>query len=369
MPQHQPNDLIGRAVDLAVFRWLDELVLFLPDTHSFVDAEALTQRPLLQLLTECKEWTPREQVVARLEERANASREVANAAVDELLALGLLKTKADHYSVQALGAEAPWERTGWVEPYRYLWATIGREVLDYSRDGDFALDVNAMLEFSRKEDPPSNYKNYPDAPFRPLEQNPTVTARTVAEVLADEVGGKKEPDSFTFTLFSWLTHLAYGQTNVRYLPVTGAHVAKTSPSGGSRHPTEVYPLVFDVDGLEPALYHFSVQRDGLELLKPGNHLDFMRRHLLQNPALPRFQPKVVYLYSTIFDRSMFRYREPFSYRVMHHDLGHLMQTTALLTSGIRRNSLRFYTPDDGATDRFLGIDGLFESAMAFTVIG
>jgi hypothetical protein len=34
-------------------------------------------------------------------------------------------------------------------------------------------------------------------------------------------------------------------------------VFRTSPSGGGRHPTEVYPCVRNVSGLEPGLYHYD----------------------------------------------------------------------------------------------------------------
>ena len=42
---------------------------------------------------------------------------------------------------------------------------------------------------------------------------------------------------------------------------------KTSASGGSLHPIEVYPLVRAVDGIEPGLYHYSVEHHALELIE------------------------------------------------------------------------------------------------------
>jgi hypothetical protein len=45
-----------------------------------------------------------------------------------------------------------------------------------------------------------------------------------------------------------------------------AVLSKTSPSGGALHPTEVYVLARDVEGVEPGLYHYGAERHELELL-------------------------------------------------------------------------------------------------------
>jgi hypothetical protein len=54
---------------------------------------------------------------------------------------------------------------------------------------------------------------------------------------------------------------------------------------------------------------------------------------------------------------------------MHLDLGHVMQSSALIASAIGRNSYRQYSADDSRLDRFLRIDGIEESFMGFCAIG
>ncbi|MDF5808502.1 hypothetical protein P4123_14470 [Pseudomonas aeruginosa] len=54
-------------------------------------------------------------------------------------------------------------------------------------------------------------------------------------------------------------------------PLGDVFVRKTSPSGGSLHPVEVYPIVLNVDGIERGIYHYSVRRHGLERLWTGMH--------------------------------------------------------------------------------------------------
>jgi hypothetical protein len=44
---------------------------------------------------------------------------------------------------------------------------------------------------------------------------------------------------------------------------------KTSCPGGNHHPMEVYPVIIDVEGRAPGLYHYSVRRRALKLLERG----------------------------------------------------------------------------------------------------
>lgn len=41
---------------------------------------------------------------------------------------------------------------------------------------------------------------------------------------------------------------------------------RTYPSAGARFPVEIYPVVFDVDGVEPGVYHYSMSDNVLECL-------------------------------------------------------------------------------------------------------
>ena len=46
-----------------------------------------------------------------------------------------------------------------------------------------------------------------------------------------------------------------------------ATLRKTSPSGGAMHPIEAYPLVTAVEGIEPGLYHYEVERHALRIVQ------------------------------------------------------------------------------------------------------
>jgi SagB-type dehydrogenase family enzyme len=124
-----------------------------------------------------------------------------------------------------------------------------------------------------------------------------------------------------------------------------------------------------VEGLDEGLYHYDIRRNGLVTLALGDHGKFVRDHILTHPDRPGFASRVVFVLSSVFERSMYRYRESRSYRVVHYDLGHLLQTTALLASAVGRPSFRGYSFHDRHVDGLLGIDGIHEASMAFAAIG
>ena len=53
-----------------------------------------------------------------------------------------------------------------------------------------------------------------------------------------------------------------GRHSVRRVHVFGKLLYKRSPSGGARHPVEVYLMSLRVRGLRPGLYHYH----------PGHHI-------------------------------------------------------------------------------------------------
>jgi SagB-type dehydrogenase family enzyme len=326
---------------------------------------------LVRLLQFCADPRAVPEVVAMLADAAHCDRRVAERSVSALLEAGMLVREDEHPCMPERAALRRWERMGWREAFFFHARTNLLPKTDYSHPEAYREDAGTMRrKVAAEPDLPSNYKDYPDATTISLEGARTDFADEppLAAILSEESRPAGDRPLGLEEL-GWFIHLAYGQTANRRLPVTGAHVGKTSPSGGSRHPTEVYPVILDVDGVDPGLYHYSVRRNCLELLQPGDLSAQMREHVFLSSERPPFRPRVVFLYSTIFERSMFRYREPRSYRVMHFDIGHLVQTSAYLASALRRPCYRAYAMHDSAVDRLLGIDGISEASMAFMVLG
>jgi SagB-type dehydrogenase family enzyme len=95
------------------------------------------------------------------------------------------------------------------------------------------------------------------------------------------------------------------------------------PSSGALFPIEVYPVVFEVDGLQSGVYHYAVQRHGLELLREG---DFRQDvfHAAVSQEMIHHASMVVVL-TGIFSRVQFKYVDR-SYRYVMLEAGHLGST-------------------------------------------
>jgi SagB-type dehydrogenase family enzyme len=101
---------------------------------------------------------------------------------------------------------------------------------------------------------------------------------------------------------------------------------RTTPSGGSRHPTEGYFLSYHISGLPAGWYH--VQADPSELVMI-NKIDQNDEDILYNE--PSSYAGMIILTSD-FKRTMYRYREPRAFRVPHMDAGHLITTIEILAT-------------------------------------
>ncbi len=319
---------------------------------------------LVSFLLACDEWTERADAERLLGARAALPEDARPVAIDQLLELGILVAEGEPFHSRLGDSERLWARYGWDDAF-YLQRDIGAmERLDYFADG-FRKDVLAMKDAVAKDPKPANYKEIPGKPLLPLPVAPEMRQRSLVDTFLGH--GDSKPGPLDFEQLAWLTYYAYGQIATKRMPVTKAHVAKTSPSGGARHPTEVYPIVLDAKGVAPGLYHYNVKENALELIAAGDHRRFVADCIVRGTPVP-FEYSVVYVYTSIFERSMFRYREPFTYRVLHHDVGHLLETTRLLASSIGRRTTGGRVPRDAEADAFLGIDGLFEATVTFSVV-
>lgn len=343
-----------------------------PGSRRGWDAQALSQRNLVALLVICNGWKDKLVLSEMFSNQQGLDLETANKAIEHLIDCGMLVTDDDKDHAYLGNSERIFDEHNWHEPLLFHWHTNRYPKLDYYNDPRDEKDQAMMRQYLSSEAPPSNYKDYPGGLEIPLKKNVSKAQCPLNEVMGDGSVACTSTDAMglkSLDDLSWFTYLAFGQTRVRQMQLTGQHVAKTSPSGGSRHPTEIYAFVLSNAELEQGLYHYNVRNHSLRLLRTGDHRAFIQDNIIIHADRPSFEPTVVFLYSTIFERSMHRYRESRSYRVVHNDIGHLMQTAAYLAKAGGCHSYGGYSLKDTVVDRFIKIDGILESSMAYTVIG
>jgi SagB-type dehydrogenase family enzyme len=166
---------------------------------------------------------------------------------------------------------------------------------------------------------------------------------------------------------SALLRYAWGVTGELHSPNFGRLLRKTSPSGGARHPGEVYLAALDVEGLPPGLYHYNVRDHALEELRRGQLRDRLQEYAVGQRHVGR--ASAVFVMTALWPRSMWKYRTPRAYRVVTLDAGHLAQTFCLVATWLGLAPFTTAALRDSALEDALGIDGVTESVLYLTGVG
>jgi SagB-type dehydrogenase family enzyme len=196
---------------------------------------------------------------------------------------------------------------------------------------------------------------------------------------------EKESDSFFETLharrtwrtfsqqpaslgsISTLLQTTWGVQGYIESPGFGPLVLKTSPSGGARHPIEVYLMVLRVDGLDPGIYHYDVRDHALELISPGATPQVACEYCADQRYVA--DAAALFIMTGVFARTMWKYQHPRAYRVVLLDAGHLGQTFCLTATRLGLAPFSTAALKDTLIERDLGIDGISESVLYVTGVG
>jgi len=321
---------------------------------------------IYNLLREAAEPIDRADLVGTIEE-CYAFDESAASIVDTLVEKGFLLPVEEVR--RRLQQYDNWHAYGWEGALDFYSLTRDYPYLDYSEASAAEIDQDLMEEYAAEGPVPPIYKRYPDAPSVDL---PDVSGADLGSVRGlfdrsylelNESGASLDRRGLAKLLFFTL-----GETGTVTFDVQGEFLLKTVPSGGARHPTEAYVATFDVEGVDPGLYHYDVADHAL------NELDALDREALEDVVYdlsegPRFDPDAVVFFSSVLARSMWRYREPRSYRVIMHDVGHVVETIRLVGGALGHRMYFGHGFDDAGVEALLDIDGYEEPVLKFAAVG
>jgi SagB-type dehydrogenase family enzyme len=210
--------------------------------------------------------------------------------------------------------------------------------------------------------PIKRYRNVPKIGLpRPLAESAVARA-----ALARRTWRRFSKRKLPLEMLATLLGLSAGVQRWVKAPIYGRIPLKTSPSGGSRHPIELYVAAWRVDGLPRGLYHYAADVHALERLPVGAS---------QNPAryLPRNEyfarASALILLTAVFERQIWRYPYAKAYRAALIEAGHVGQTFCLLATSLGLAPFSLMTPADSALERYLGIDGITESVLYAAGVG
>lgn len=242
----------------------------------------------------------------------------------------------------------------WDHAARYFHYSTQHTVFEDNLEAEGA----ELASLARRVPPPSPFKDYgrSDVTLRGSFEERSSEFWNVLRARRTKRRFAREPISLED--FSSLLLWTWGRTLTIKDPEIGEYILKTSPSGGARHPVEVYPVVLRVNGAKPGIYHYSVERHELETLRLGDFEDLVAR-LCANQVWVQ-DAAAVFFMTAVLPRSMWKYKHAHAYRVILLDAGHLGQTFHLVCTKLGLAPFTSAATQDSAIESALGLDGVSE---------
>lgn len=252
---------------------------------------------------------------------------------------------------------------------RWSWQLNAKYFHFSTRDVDYSWDYDSIREVleekARRDPPPSPFKTY-DTSLTPLP--PIVGALPLVEVLDRRRTCRRfERTTISIEEFATIIDVTWGMTRYYNKSKLDRRIIKRSPSGGARHPIEVYPVALRVRGVLPAIYHYDVEHRGL-------------RHVASIPPEPALvelfsgqewikDASALFIMTAILQRSMWKYNFSRAYRVMLLDAGHLGQTFHLVATALGLGVFTTAALQDSKIEDILGVDTIDETVLYAGAVG
>lgn len=209
---------------------------------------------------------------------------------------------------------------------------------------------------------PPLYKTYNALPQIQLPQPRFEGGLSVEEAIQRRRSTREFADQpLTLDELSRVLYLMGGITGERW-----GNRVRSAPSSGALYPIEVYPVVHNVSGLQPGVYHYGVERHTLAHLRAAN----LRSEVVQQGLSQQFlgQADVVLFFTVIFQRMRWKYQDR-TYRYGLIEAGHLGQNVYLAATSLGLGACAVGAFMDDAINTMLGVDGTEEAAIYMVALG
>ena len=226
------------------------------------------------------------------------------------------------------------------------------------------LESEAVLQLATD----GNYRSYPSAPRIALGQavpdrlRPFHTLTRARRSSRDYRGlGLSRVD------FDALLNTACGATGA--MTWAGREVKlRAYPSSGALYAVEVYPVVFGVEGLEPAVYHYRATENVLEVVRPD-----IDPATVVGAALPVERAMVagaavLFCLTGCFPRHERKYGEG-GYRMLVAEAGHISQNLILAATALGLSARPFGGVFDDLLNHDLGLNTPDEQFLLAVLVG
>jgi len=226
------------------------------------------------------------------------------------------------------------------------------------------LEGDAVLRLATD----GSYRGYPDAPRVAVSQSVPDRLRTFHALTRSRRSHREyRGPALGRHDFDALLHTACGVTGA--MPWAGREVKlRAYPSSGALYAVEIYPVVFRVEGLDPAVYHYRAVEHVLEVARPN-----LDPAAIVGAALPVEREMVagaaaLFCLAGCFPRHERKYGEG-GYRMLVAEAGHISQNLILTATALGLSARPFGGVFDGLLNDELGLDDAEEQFLLAVLVG
>jgi SagB-type dehydrogenase family enzyme len=236
------------------------------------------------------------------------------------------------------------------------------------RSGEVVEERNFTRALLKKHPQPAQLKRYPRARQIPLPDPPAVSHGEFERVLLTRRTHRHfAPGGISLEQIARILNLTWGIKGYLQWPGLGQLLLKTSPSGGARHPLEVYVFALRVARLPRGVYHYRSDNNSLEVLRRGTSEDRLVKMCAGQDWIRHCS--ALFVMTAVFPRVMWRYHFSRAYRVVLLEAGHFCQTFCLVATWLGLAPFCTAALVDAKLEKELGLDGATETVLYAAGIG
>ncbi len=250
-----------------------------------------------------------------------------------------------------------WDQLGWREARTYHEATRDYPFMQMDERESFARDAERMEEYRDEAPAPSVYQHLGGDGAVEL---PRLTGgRSADEILEGMPAG----DRLGRAGIGLMLDVCFGERGQIPVAGRGRCLLKSIPSGGARHPTEVFLAAFDVVGIDPGVYHYDVEHHRLERVRCGQHRDAFAHATLDLFSKHGTPPAAVLVFTSLVERAMWRYRDPRSFRAVLVDVGHAVTAYRHVARTLGFRTYAYQKMRDTEIAELIGVDRVLQPPL------
>ena len=326
--------------------------------HNFARRLTVSGRPVTcEVLDFFGDWRTSQEAI---EHFCDYTQRSVRSAISQLVKHGLLLVKDSREASQDSRITKEW--SAWLPEGSLHFSTKNPPYADFSN-----WSADRLKSILPKTPAPKIFKTLKGTKKILLPARAFPDSEFIRVLLARKTHRQFSKEKVTLETVSQLLRLVWGVTGYLNVPMFGKLLHKTSPSGGARHPGEVYLMALRVKGLTPGLYHYHPGRHHLERIstKVTTEQAWLycgRQRYVRDAA-------ALFLMTAVFRRTMWKYNYARAYRVVLLDAGHLCQTFCLVATWLGLAPFCTAALKDTLIEEDLGIDGVSESVLYVAGVG